>query len=485
MVDTQSMTALLGHGPVKIQSGAKLLLHAVTSDNYALYQEGQTLYATKLTVGARRTLVAQVPSENIAQVLQVGKVVFVWTDPQRELPGFGVSPLVLFTAQGGARVISSMSAVGLVATAASADDRQIVFPTNTTPDGLRGDLAHAFTNSPLAPSIVLHDIPLDFPFGTCRPLAGFGSAGKALFPIAAYCAGTDTTATLSKWVDGVKTDLVSGIVTPMPFRLDGNPQGTRFLIDCIDGTVEAVNASGDTTVVDNVISKQGFITAAGTIGYTTVPSAAGQPAELRLALGGNAPRTVAEVARLYVGLHNRSGYYRRETTSRDGRWALFGSNLDTGTGSMDMHLLDVRSGDVVDLGAKATAAVGSEIFTRDSSHAFFVARPDQTANTGTLFAANRNGARPISADDTVSDALAASGSRVSFTDKTVYDPQREFLLSTGDLQVVDTADTCVTPRLIAHQVNLMYWPSHDRRAIAFTSDNESGGPGLYLASAEP
>jgi hypothetical protein len=104
--------------------------------------------------------------------------------PQRDAPGFGVSPLFLFTAQGRAVQISAQASVGLVATAASDDGRQILFPTHVSDDGKVGGLAFAFTRNPLEQTLLLQGIEMNFPSGRCRPLAGFSGTGKLSFPIA-------------------------------------------------------------------------------------------------------------------------------------------------------------------------------------------------------------------------------------------------------------------------------------------------------------
>src|SRR5262249_38599276 len=149
------------------------VLMGVTDDNFAIYQEGQTLYATALVPGARRQVVAEVPAGNVAQILQVGNVVMAWPNPDRSLPGFGVSPLVIWSAIGGAHRISDASAVALVATDAGPANLQVLYTTNTTPDGLVGDLAIIDVFSALPPRTLLTHIKLDFPFGQCRPLAAF------------------------------------------------------------------------------------------------------------------------------------------------------------------------------------------------------------------------------------------------------------------------------------------------------------------------
>jgi len=280
-------TAELGHGaPILIQPGTGQIMLAVTDDNFAVYQEGQSVFATKLARGAERELVGAVPGTNLAQVLQVGKVVFVWTNPQRNLPGFGVSPLVLWTAKEGAQVISTQSAVGLVATAASSDSKQIVFTTNVTNDGLRGDLVHALTRDALHPTTLLGNTSLAFPSGQCRPLANFGVDRGREVPVAVYCAGTDTTATLSKWRDGVKTDLIANIATPLTFLLESNADASTFLVDLADNSVATVTTRGVVTVIESsVTSRVGFIGRHDTVGYVAL----GTPAELRLARHGHEP----------------------------------------------------------------------------------------------------------------------------------------------------------------------------------------------------
>ncbi len=468
--------------PQRIQAGDDLVLLAVTDDDHAIYQDGQTVYATRLGAGAARTVVAEVPGTNLAFPLQVGQVVFLWTDPQRNRPGFGVSPLVLWTAADGARLISAQSSVGLVATAASPDSREVVFTTNVTDDGARGDLAHARTATATTPTVLLRDIPMGFPNGRCRPLAGFGGDHGHAFPVAAYCAGDDVTATLSRWDRGVRRDLISGIATPMPFTLEADPRGTTFLVNLADDRVATVTADGEVAIVDAARSRTGFVTQHGDVVYAA-RTAAG--AELRVALDGEAPRAVAPVVALYAGLYNRAGYFRSRTASPDGRAALFATTFDPATGLTDMHLLDTRTGDTAVLSTAPTATIGSELFTADADHALYFTDVDLNAGTGRLVAADADGVRPITADASAFDVLHGVGSAISFTTNPSFDPRRSFLLSTGDLLVTDVGHPERAPRLVSAQANLFYLPTGDRRRLVFASQLEADGPGLYLASGEP
>ncbi|MEO8704504.1 MAG: hypothetical protein ABI867_30905 [Kofleriaceae bacterium] len=469
-----STTELAHRAPVLIQPGAGQILLAVSDDNYAVYQEGQTVFATKLAPGAERTLVASVPTTNLAQVLQVGKVVFVWSDPQRNLPGFGVSPLIVWTAQHGAQLASTQSAVGLVATAASSDNRQIVFTTNVTDDGLRGDLVHAHTRDALHPDTLLADIPLGFPSTPCRPLANFASDHGREVPVAAYCAGSDTTATLSKWDRGTKIDLVANIATPMPFVLESNADASTFLVDLANASVATVTIGGRVTIVDPAASsRQGFVGRHDTVGYAT----AGQ---LRVARRGQAPEAISAVTAIYRNTYNRAGYSAPRTVSADSL-VLFGSIADPATGLTDMNLLDLRTGDTTPLETAADATVFSEIFTTDGSHGLFFRVSDPTSFVATLVAGDRDGTHLIG--DGVWDVLAAADSDVTFTTDPIVDfsTTQTFFQSTGDLFVADAACPSAEPRLIATQANLFYLASHDRRKLVFPSASEPGGPGLYLA----
>jgi hypothetical protein len=478
-------TAELGpHGKILIQPGTDQILLGVTDDNFAVYQQGQSLYATKLVPGAPRLYIAEVPGTNIPQPLQVGDVMFLWTNPQRNVPGFGVSPLIAWTAKQGTQLISAQSAVGLVATAASSDSRQLVFTTNVTNDGLRGDLVHAFTNDALHARTLLANIPLNFPNGQCRPLASFGRDHGHDVPVAVYCAGSDTTATLSKWTaGGTKVDLIANILTPLPFILESDADANTFLVNLANDSVATVTMRGNVTIVDPAArSRQGFVGRHGTVGYVALTPTA--PPELRLAERGDAPEPITEARRIYTGTYNRSGYSKPRAVSSDSL-VLFGSIIDASTNLSDMNLLDVRTGDVLPLETAQSSNVYSENFTSNGRYGLYFRVSDPTSNVATLVAADRDGTHTIGPVDGVWDALAATGSDVSFNTNPILDFSsfRAFFLWTGDLFVADAAHPHREPRQIATQASLLYFPSHDRRNVVFSSTSEADGPGVYLASA--
>ncbi|HEY5936407.1 MAG TPA: hypothetical protein VIU61_17270 [Kofleriaceae bacterium] len=482
---SEDIAALDDHAPILIQPGTGQMLLAVTEDHYAVYQEGQSLFATELVPGAERVTIGEVPGTNIAQVLQVGKVVFLWTNPQRALPGFGVSPLVMFTGEGGAHLISAQSSVGLVAAAASADSRQIVFPTNATADNARGDIVHAYTDDPLNQTTLLANTAMTFPNGLCRPLVNFGRDDGGEVPVATYCAGTDTTATMSKWVDGVKTDLISNIATPLQFILDSDLEARTFLVNLASNSVATVTMDGAITIVDPAArSFQGFIGRGGAVGYQVATA----PQQLRLALDGDEPEVVSTLSLIFRGTYNRSGYSKPRTVSSDGSLALFASKRSPTTGLRDMNLLDLTTGDIIPLETETNATVFSEIWTSDGDHALYFKELDPATGLATLVAGDRTGDKhTLGPASGVWDALAAFGDDVTFNANPIVDGSslRAFLLSTGDLYAIDANHPHATPREISAQASLGYLPSHDRKKVVFPTATQPAGSGLYLAGARP
>ena len=477
---------LSSRSPVLIQAGSNLLLKGVSDDNYAIYQDGQTVYAQKLIPGARRHVIAEVPNDNLMDILRVGKVALIFTDPQRNFPGFGVTPLVIWSAAGGAHRISDASTVGLVAMDVSPDNRWVLYHTDVTgTGGLVGDLAIVDVFGKHGRTL-LKQIPLDFPFEQCRPLAAFiGPPGEAV-PTAQYCAGTDTTATLSRWVNGRRKDLIENIATPLPFAFGTNSRETEFLV--------RLNSSGDPVIVtdrgaarpvDQVGDTQrfttGFLTERGAAVYSAQPSATG-PIELRLAARGRAPITVAsQFSFAYVGLFHLGSHPKIRTPSPDGRLVMYATGFDPATGGADVNLLDLHTGLTTVVDSQQQNFGGVETFTADSKYGMYVSL------TSALFVTNRFGvARQISEDNTALRFQAATGSVVAFSDHPVFNsaPVNSFELTRADLRVIDAGRPNTLPRLVAPQVNLQYFPSHRGHGLVFTSD-AAATPGLYLASSRP
>ncbi|MBS0420038.1 MAG: hypothetical protein JSR66_20165 [Proteobacteria bacterium] len=477
---------LSARSPLLIQAGSNLLLKSVTDDNYAIYQDGRTVYAQKLVPGARRHVIAEVQNNDLSDVQTIGKVALVFSDPQRNFPGFGVSPLFVWTAAGGAHRISDAATDGLVAVDVSPDNQWVLYQTNVTgAGGLVGDLAIVDVLGKHQQTL-LKQIPLDFPSGLCRPLAAFvGPPGQAV-PAAVYCAGTDTTATLSRWVHGRRVDLINDIKTPLPFALETNPQETEFFVRLhATGDPVIVTDRGSVRTVDQVGDPRkfprGFLTDRGAAVYTAQPSAAG-PVELRLAARGQAPITVAsQFAFPYVRLFHLGSYPKIRTPSPDGRLVLYATSFDPVTFASDLNLLDLHTGSTTVVDSQQQNFAGVETFTADSRYGMY------SSIAGALLVTDRFGAaRQINEDNTVFRFQAATGSVVAFNDHMVFNsaPADSFELSTGDLRVVDAGRPNTLPRLVAPQVHLQYFASYGGRGVVFTSD-AAARPGLYLASSRP
>jgi hypothetical protein len=475
---------LASRAPILIQPGANQLLYGVTDDNFAIYQEGQTVYVTALVPGARRRVIAQVPGNNIAFILQVGNVALVWTDPQVNTPGGGLSPLVIWSAIGGARRISESSQVAFIASDVNANNLQVLYTTNVKADGTVGDLALIDVFAATPPRTLLSQIPINVPFGPCRPLAAFmGPPGRAV-PMAAYCPGTDTTATLSRWIGNRRIDLIKNIATPMPFTLETNPDETEFLVQLApNNTPTVVTDEGRVRTVDDVTIFAGYIGDRNAVMYGANPSPG--VFELRLAQRGRPPVTIdPQLSFIWGSFYNYSGYAKIRTPSPDDRLLLYSTQF-SGFGG-DLKLLDARTANVVTIDAQPRTLPGFEIFTSDSRFVLYALNPNPFGQ-GTLFAADRNGAaHQLSEDDTMFINWAGAGSVVSYNDQPVFNsaPLGQNYASTADLHVIDAARPGSVPRLVAKQAHLFYFPSHQRRGLVFTSDAEAR-PGLYLASGRP
>ncbi len=497
----ESTNEIVSRRPVLIQPGSHFILLTVTEDDWAIYQDGQTVYATELRPGGPRQKIADVPGTNVAFATQNGRVAFIWTNPQRNLPGFGVSPLMVWTAEGGPQLISAQSSIGLVAVEASPDGRQILFTTNATDDNSRGDIAWARTNEAQSPTILLHDIPMGFPqTAPCRPVAAFGGRDRLrdddasvdsgrggegdFFPIAQYCPGSDTTATLSRWDErGDKIDLIKNITTPMAFNFETDHAGDRFIEHLADGTTAVVGADGRVSIIDEAtLVGFGFVGRAGTIGLATATTTS----QLQLLRPRQAPADVDPIATLFIGVSNRRGVGRSVPQSPNGERVLFGRKLDS-RGLSDANLLDIATGEVVSLTSSTSATQATSIFTADSSRALWFTVSGPTSLTGTLFSSSLSETHAIGPTNGVFDVLQLRGSIVAFVTNPTFDPTttRSALTSTGDLSVVDAADSNATPRLVARQANLQFLGIHGGRGVVFPSEVEASGPGLYIAGTQP
>jgi hypothetical protein len=470
-----------GRGPdVRlVQSGQRLVLLGVTSDNHALYQDGPTVFASELKPGARKQVVGMSPPGIVSFVYTVGKVAFVWTNPDRNVPGFGVSPLTVWSAASGANKASDNSPLGTFTTSASADGQYVMYTTRGPADGTVGDIEFARTDMSERTTLVAN-VPMSFPFGACRPWGSFVGHGQRSHPVALFCEGGAATATMASWSprgDG-RRDLLAGVRTRPYFT--ASPDGKRFFTSLAGtATPVVVDERGDVRrLEEGVFGAQGFFTSNDDVFYfARLPGAAS--AELhRASLRTGSASFVADN---YSGLlTNQAGSDLIVTSpaSPDGGKIAFLGAFDNAANAFEFRVGDLVKGGsrVID---SAPFCITGPTFSADSGHALY-ARDDGTGTcNGPLIAAGAKGNAAIGAPSLWAHERLA-GSRIAFNDNRVFDAN-DFFGSTADLKVVDLSRPTQSPTLLAPQAYLAFFPTRRGREIAFTTGRGDSGPGLYVA----
>jgi hypothetical protein len=474
-----------------VQAGTQLLLWGVTDDNYAIYQDGTALYSTRLEHNAQRELIAELGG-NTPFVLTDGEVAFVWTNyaPSGSIVA-PVSPLIVWTAQGGPQLASMTSIVATLGVAVSGDSRQVAFIANATVDGTTGDLVSADSELS-APRLLAAGVSTDYNTqGTptnCRPFLGFAGPGRSAFPVAGYCEPGVTNATLSTWVDGVRTDLLTGLALPPLWHAD--PSGRFFLTTRASatslnrGAPIVVRDDGTPIVADDVVTSPFFV-ALNRDGSFFDIALSPTSRELRR-VTKNGATTIADLGtsfRLPFHIHNGQGGYFSDFrfVSKDGALLMYLSAINPATGTGNVSLLDVSGGSASPIGVSSNldAVLSSQPYSADSSHGLFYV-VDFNTGLGAFYAANLGGARLLS--DGATSAFnnhPGRGSVVSFTERTQLN-FTSFVFSTADVAVVDLARAEQSPVVIAEQAYLGHLPSHGGRGVVYTSDHDPGHRGLFL-----
>ncbi len=458
--------------PLLVQPGSAQQLLAVTSDNHVLYQEGTEVFASALIPGAQRQPVASVPAGNLAFVYASGKVAFVWTNPDRTKPGFGVSPLWVWSAESGANFASDASPIGTFSTSASPDGHSILYPTRGSADGTSGDLELASADLSWRTTMAA-GIPMGFPFGFCRPWASFVGSGGSARPVALYCRPGESTATLSSWRGSTKTDLLSGVATPPFFTADKS--GTSFFTT-LASTSTAVVVSEDRApiVVDQGVTRTGFITGDGVV-YVGI--AGTQRPLKRFDLDTGERTTLVENARGLLTTLSGSDLITRPWGSPDRKKLAYVTQASSG--GVNQNWVDMRGEHpAVVIDAEPRNWSGVPNFTADSKQ-FLFARPTDAVNgLGALFAQDGKTSRQYS-DEKAWNYLPATGSKVSYLDNF------DLGTFTGDLRVVDLSRGTLEPRRIATGVDANFLASPNGRLIIYTSNVPGVIAGVYVARAEP
>jgi hypothetical protein len=474
----------LGHEPQLIQAGDRLVLLGVTSDNHAVYQDGSSVYATELKRGAHKQLIGTSPPGIVAFAYTVGKVAFVWTHPNRNVPGFGVSPLTVWSQASGAALASDNSPIGTFTTSASADGRYVMYPARGNANGSVGDIEFASTDMTQRKTLVAA-VPMSFPFCACRPWGSFVGKGAASHPVALFCEGGAATATLGSWSPrgDARRTLLAGVLTQPYFT--ASPEGTQFFTALAGArTPVVVNEQGELRrLEEGVLSRRGFFTSSKDVFYSAFVNLS-QPGEIhRASLRSGATSFVADKLSVFLTAQAGSDFVVTPPSSPDGRKLAYNTGSDPNTGLSDVWLADlVRGGSQAAESTKSTFLSGP-LFSADSRYTLFARVDDPSTGNAQLVAVGPNGKVTIGAPSLwTHDRL--SGARIAFNDNVVFDPN-DFFRSTADLHVVDLSRPSPSLSLVAAQAYLNYYPVNRGRQLAFTSARGLGNAGLYLVRARP
>jgi hypothetical protein len=472
--------ALGERAPQLVQAGSVQQLLAVTSDNYVLYQEGTQVFASALIAGAQKQLVADVPAGNVAFVYASGKVAFCWTNPDRTRPGFGVSPLVVWSAATGPHLADEASPIGTFATAASADGTSVLYPTRSSADQTTGDLELASTDLSDRTTLAA-GIPMGFPFGFCRPWAAFVGEESSSHPVALFCQPGERTATLSSWRGGTRTDLLTGGATPPAFTADERGRSfftTLAATATTPSTAVVVSEGRAPVVVDQNVARTGFIMHDNTVVYAS--RADGRVSLKRFDPSTGARTTISETLFNFLTPLAGSDLITRPWFSPDRKKvAYFTAVSSNGLGLVDQHWADVSDeGQSFVIDPQPRNWTNVPTFTADSKHFLFSRSTDASNGLGAFFARSSEGSPRQYSDEKGGYYLAAAGSTVSFIDNF------DVVTFTGDLKVVDVSRDALDSRRIATGVDAYYLASPDGRLVIYTRNLPGATAGLYVARAD-
>jgi hypothetical protein len=465
-----------------IQGGERLVLLGVTADNHALYQDGQMVYASALKHGAQKQLIGTSPPGVVSFVYTVGNVAFVWTRPDRSLPGFGVSPLTVWSAASGAHVASDSSPIGTFTTSASADGRHVMYTTRGTADGSVGDIEFANIQMTQRKTLVAA-APMSFPFGACRPWGSFVGSGQRSHPVVLFCEGGATAATLASWSsagDSRKTLLVGALTQPY---FTASPNGKQFFTALAGARTPVVvdDQGALRRLEEGVLSRRGFFIGNNEVFYSAFVSLA-QPGEIhRASLRTGATSFVAD--HLAVFLTNQAGSDLIVTppASPDGRSMAYTTGFDAATGLSDIRLADLAGSGSRVLEADKRVTLTGPLFSSNSKHVVYGRVDDSNTGNVQLIATGPQGRVLVGAASAYAHDRLAAG-RIAFNDNVVFD-NNDFFSSTADLKVVNLSRPSQGPRTVNTQAYLAFLPAYEGKALAYTTGRGSSGAGLYLATA--
>jgi hypothetical protein len=474
--------------PVQVQAGAKQFVLGVTDDGHAIFQQGTALYSTPLAPHAARQFIANTSAAigaNHPLVFVSGNVAFIY--PDSDSSGTIVSRLIVWTAAAGPKLVAtaSLGAPGYVA--ASPDSRGIVFVANASAHGTTGDLVSASADG--SGAITLVSGANINPAGACVPQVGFdrkrslarddgACLHRPAHPVAGYCIGNATTATLSRWIDGTRHDLISDIhgyplwstdsEGEKLFTIVGHPRASQ--------RPASIDAQGVVTQLEDVFTGGGTINSDDSIMTFAKPSTTfemhrftGQPPRANLVTD------MGPSFNIYFNMYpNVARDYATGFTSNAGM-ALFYSP----TQLIAVDTTQAPATPMV-LAQNNTCFPSFEPFSADSQHALLYC-PDATS----VFALYDGGSAGVmrklttgSAEDGVN--FAVDDGVIAYADNLVHTPADQDLSATIDIKLVDLAAPTLAPRTLVSNAYSSFFPTRNRRRIVFTSDADPTAQGLFV-----
>jgi hypothetical protein len=433
-------------------------LWGVTGDGYAIYTDDTALmvYATPLDGGAAVPILAITPAESSSAWVSVqGNVALVWTGAPwgSETPGVEMSPLVIWSASGGAQALATASWAS--ATVVSADSRRILYLDHCGGSGTC-DVYEANVDgtgvTSLAKSIA--DYPNFYFVG--RDVA-VQSLGLSIYSPPAWRPQVDLA--VNQLFDSVGTELLVETESDV-LQVDDLTSARSTVIDP-GGAAQARLSSGGRDVL-----------------YLQPP--AGSPGEgcgparlMRSSVSSPSPVTLATFDQFNPACYGAGAPLM---LSPDQRTVLLSSNLIPYSYYVASA---VDPGSFTQLTSACGCAYGVPQFTGDSSHIIFNSCKNYNTGAGpaTLSAASVDGGDVVILGQNPFSAFTSGASRVVFGDDYAQ-------LGTGpatiDIESVDVAAGTPSIRAVSQaDPSFFLSPSGDR--IVYTrSTGPEGSRGLFV-----
>lgn len=468
---------------VVLARGVGTRLLGITKDDHAIFQQSGHIKELDLRrPKAQAITIAEAGKDTFAFAYISGVVAFIWTSPDYSSPSYGVSPLVIWSAESGAHRASENSPVGTLTTVASRDGREVMFPANARNGGITGDIIWATTDLKRQETLVA-SVQTDYSNGPCRPLAQFGHETKAI----AYCEGANTTSTLSVFREDHRRDL-TGLVNPPALQVDqkrGLVTTVRAGSSGTYGTPLLVTPCDVVELNQSTNSLNGYFSSDGSVLLIDIDPVLGSAAVRRAVVHGKHVELsdVATVNALYApGLFGSDGL-SYSLSSPDARWFPFGVTVDPATGTADIQLADLKdpSHPAFTLDAATDNYVISGKFFTSNSRNLLYAKYDKTTGLTSLFVGDARSRQTHALTGPINIATefqVLGGAAIAYVENaqgTPPDPNTY----TADIKTVGLAEGA-TPNTVALSAWYNVLPALHEAALVYATD-QGAAPGLHLA----